>query len=302
MKTVVIFGGSGFVGQNIIRRLSKTGYRIMVPYQRSSNQAILRLFGSVGQVIPLKFNNLNEALIKKIINDSDVLLNLKTIWQENKSNSYKKNILDFNSQLIDLINLIDKKKPFIFFSGIGASEKSQSLRIRYIYETERYINANLKNSSIIRPSIIIGNGDQFLRKLLPIFKFSFFVPMFGNGEAKLQPVFVDDIAKGIEIILEQGVKNNNIYELTGPEIFTYKTLYKYIAECLNVRRFFLPVPFNLVSFVVLLNEKIHLNILTKDQLLLFKEDNISSNRHKNFVSLRYKQRDLRDIIKKIINN
>ena len=69
MKTVVIFGGSGFVGQNIICRLARKDYRIIVPYQLPTNEAKLRLFGSFGQIIPLKFSSLKDDSIQNIIQD-----------------------------------------------------------------------------------------------------------------------------------------------------------------------------------------------------------------------------------------
>ena len=124
--------------------------------------------------------------------------------------------------------------------------------------------------------------------------------MFGTGEVKLQPVFVDDVANAIEIILEQGIKENHMYELVGPEIFTYKSFYQFIANTLNLRRKFVPIPFKLAKLGVSIIEKTHLNLLTKDQLLLFKDDNIASNQDKNFRNLEIYPKDLREVIKKII--
>ena len=300
MKTVVIFGGSGFVGQNIICRLARKDYRIIVPYQLSINEAKLRLFGNFGQIIPLKFYSLKDDSIQNIIQDSEVVLNLKTIWREDKYYSYKRNILNFNVHLVDLINSIDKNRPYVFFSGLGVSEKSRSRRTQYIFEAEKYIKKNIENSLIIRPGVIIGEGDQFLGKLLPIFKYSFFIPLFGNGNTKIQPVFIDDVAKALEIILDKGIRDNNIYELTGSDILTYKEIYKHISKCLGVRRVFIPVNFNLASMLVSLIEKTPINLITKEQLLLFREDNVSSKLHKNFNDFSFFPRDIREIIKKII--
>ena len=301
MKTVVIFGGSGFIGQNIICRLAKKKYRILVPFQLyTNNEAKLRLFGDLGQILPLKFNHLNEKIIHNIIHEADVILNLKTIWHEKRSYSYKNNIFNFNKQLVNLINSIDNKKPFLFFSGLGVSKQSSSKRVQYIARAEQYIIQNLQYNTIIKPGIVIGEGDQFLRKLLLIFKLSFFIPLFGSGAEKLQPVFVDDVAKAIEIILEKDLKNKNIYELAGPEIFTYRSFYQFLAECLKVRRIFVRIPFSLALIMVSLIEKILFNLITKDQLLLLREDNIISNLHKNFGDLGIFPRDLRDIIKKIL--
>jgi NADH dehydrogenase len=300
MKTVVIFGGSGFIGQNIIRRLAKRGYLIIVPYQTAINDSELRLYGNVGQIILLKFKRLSENKIKNIIHRADIIINLKTIWREKKYHSYEKNILNFNVQLVDLINKTNKNSVFIFFSGIGVSKLSSSKRVNYIAQTEEYIINNLKNALIIRPSIVIGDGDQFLRKILPIIKYCFLIPIFGDGDAKLQPVFVDDVANAIEIIIEKDNKHNDIYELVGSEILTYRSLYQFISKSLGLKRKFIPISFGLANMAVSIIEKTTLNLITKDQLLLLKEDNISSNKYKNFKSLGISPNDIREIIKKII--
>ena len=300
MKTVVIFGGPGFIGKNIIRRLAKKGYLIIVPHQTLINDSKLRIYGNVGQIIPLKFKKLSENKIRNIIHKADIVINLKTIWREKKHDSYEKNILNFNIQLVDLINKTNKNRVFIFFSGIGVSKISSSKRVNYIAQTEEYIINNIKNAIIIRPSVVIGDGDQFLRKILPIIKYCFLIPLFGDGEAKLQPVFVDDVAKAVEIVLEKNIKENNIYELVGSEIFTYRSLFQFISNSLGLKRKFIHIPFGLANIVVSIIEKTPLNLITKDQLFIFKQDNISSNKYKNFKNLGISSNDVREIIKKII--
>ena len=300
MKTVVIFGGSGFIGQNIIRRLAKQGKNLIVPYQKPTKEVKLRLYGNVGQIVPLKFKKLNEGKIKSVIDSADIVLNLKTIWQEKKHYSYKNHILNFNIQLVDLMKRTNKSKVFIFFSGLGVNEKSSSKRVQFIAKVENYILKNLNRVIIIKPSVVIGRGDHFIEKLITIFKLSFFIPLFGRGEAKLQPVFVDDVAIAVETILNQEIKSNNIYELVGPEIFTYKSLYQFIADYLGLSRKFVPIPFRLAMIVVSIIEKIPLNLITKDQLLLFKEDNTISNKYKTFRELGISPKNLKDIIKKVV--
>ena len=95
MKTVLIFGGSGFVGKHIISKIAKNGYKIIVPHQNYINEAKLRLLGSTGQIIPIRFQSINEPKIINLINISDVVLNLKTLWDEKKT-TFEHGILDFN--------------------------------------------------------------------------------------------------------------------------------------------------------------------------------------------------------------
>ena len=140
---------------------------------------------------------------------------------ERKFSIFSKKIKNFNIKLISQLNKLNSSKPFIFFTGSGVYKHSTSIRTITIAETEEYVNNNYDNSFIIRPGVILGGRDQFLKKLLPIIKFSFIVPIFDNGEKKFQPVYVDDIAKAIENIIQSKLKGNHTFELVGTEVFIY---------------------------------------------------------------------------------
>lgn len=296
MKTVVIFGGSGFVGQHIVRRIAKMGYKIVIPYQGTANEPKLRLFGNVGQIIPIKFINIQDEIIIKSIEFADVVINLKTVWRK-KGLSFQKQIKQFNIDLISIINRIDKNKLFIFFTGLGINKNSRSERTKAIFETENYIKKNTLNSCIIRPGLIIGGGDQFLQRLLPIIKISFFVPIISDGKSRLQPVYIDDVAKAVEKIIFIKLKGHHIFELVGSDVFSYRSLYLYLIECLKVKRFLFPLPFFLAKIAVFIIEKTPINLLTIEQLMLFKEENLPSNIDKNFKYLGIEPQNIREIIK-----
>ena len=217
-KTVTIFGGSGFIGNHIVRRLSKLGYRIILPTSNLTKTSKLKIYGHVGQILPIKVNFSKHTTFKEIISLSDCIINLKTIWVETKNITYKKQIYDLNKSIINYIKNF-KEKKYIFFSGIGIELNNKSKRTIAIANVEKFIQENLDNFSIVRPSIVIGNNDKFISRLLPIFKFSLFVPIFGNGEAKIQPTYVDDVAYAVERLVIKNRIDCNIYELGGNELF-----------------------------------------------------------------------------------
>ena len=299
MKTVIIFGGSGFVGTHVIRRIAKKGHKIIIPHQRNVNEAKLRLLGSTGQIIPIRYNSLKEEKIINIVGKSDVVINLKTSWDEKKM-TFRKAILDFNIDLVDLIKSSNKSPQFIFFSGLGTDHHINSTRSEFVYESEKYIQQNLIDNIIVRPGIIIGGGDKFLGSLIPLFKMSFFIPLFGDGLSKFQPVFIDDISIAINQVVENDLRGNHIFEFYGSDIFTYKEFYNHLAEYMNKTRVLLPIPLFLVKFGVSILEKTPFSPLNSEQLKLFETNNIGSNKHKNFSDLNIYPQDLREIIKKII--
>ena len=115
MKSIVIFGGSGFVGKYLIRRLCKRGFRIIVPYQQSTNEAKLRQLGVTGQVIPYYFKSLNnDERLKSILLKSDVCLNLKTSWDQKKE-TFKNSIFKFNKNLTLILKNNKRLEHYIFF-------------------------------------------------------------------------------------------------------------------------------------------------------------------------------------------
>ena len=301
MKSIVIFGGAGFVGKHLIRRLTKNGYKIIVPYQRSIQEAKIRLLGVTGQVIPFRYSSLDDKRLKSVLNNTDVCINLKTTYDQKKGD-FNNSIFKFNQKLIKILKVSNLLKQFIFFSGLGADLDKNSTRSVAVYKSEKEALKYLDNVIIIRPGVIIGGGDVFLKRLLPIFKASFFVPLFGDGSTKFQPVFIDDVSLAVEKIITDNIEGQGIYELAGSRAISYKDFYKYISKCLNKTRVLVPTPLNLIKPIISIAEKTPFSPLTSEQLLLFEKDNIIQNIDKSFKDLEISPQDTLQITKNIIEN
>ena len=300
-KTVVIFGGSGFIGSYIVRRLSKLGYRIIIPTSNSNKAIKLKISGEVGQILPLNLKSLKYENIASIIDNCDFVINLKTIWLESKKITYNKQIFELNKFIVDILKNSTNHK-YIFFSGIGINLNANSKRTLAIAKSEEYIKNHLKNYSIIRPSIVVGLEDKFLNKLLPLFKFSLFVPIFGDGKAKIQPVYVDDIALAVEKLILSKKIDNNIYELGGNKIYSYIEMYKLISKIVNKRRIFIFIPFFIARFLVFFIEKLPIELINREQLKLFKMDNLVGKNFFSFKNLDIDVSDVGQVINKVIKD
>jgi len=280
MKSIIIFGGSGYVGKNLIIFFAKKGYKIIVPYQKQTNEANLRLLGSIGQIIPFHFSSLKNHKLITLLSSVDICINLKTSW-DSKESLLTKSIFKFNSDLIKVVKLSPSIKKFIFFSGLGI-EKRSTLRNEIILKTENLISKELENSVIIRPCVILGNGDQFLSSLLPLFKTSFFIPLFGDGSKKFQPVSVEDIVQFVSNVISEPNIEKKLFELAGPEVFTYKEFYSQIAESMRKKRVFVPIPMFIVKLIVCIGEKTPFSPINLEQLSLFESDNVLNNEISDF--------------------
>ena len=280
MKSIIIFGGAGYIGKNLIRRFANDGYKVIVPYQKQTKEANLRLLGAVGQIIPFHFTSLKNEKLLTLLNNSDFCINLKTSWSSNKS-ELSSSILDFNSQLIDQIKLSSSIKKFIFFSGLGTETRS-TFRNEIISKAEDLVIKNLQNAIVIRPSVILGNNDQFLSNLLPIFKMSFFIPLFGDGSKKFQPVLIDDVVEFVSKTIEDSKKDIQLFELAGPDIFTYREFYNLIADAMNKKRVLIPTPMPIMKPIVGIGEKLPFFPINSEQLSLFATDNTLSGKESGF--------------------
>ena len=296
MKSIIIFGGSGYVGKNLIRSFVKKDYKIIIPYQRQIDEAELRLSGSVGQIIPFHFSSLENPKLLSILKNAEICINLKTTW-DSKESYLEKSIYTFNKELIEIIKKSSAIKKFIYFSGLG-TEKRSTLRNEIILKTEELITRELKNSTIIRPSVILGNGDQFLSALLPIFKMSFFIPLFGDGNKKFQPVLIEDIVDFVSNLIELPRSDERLFELGGPDVFTYREFYTLISELMNKKRVLVPVPMPIIKPIVGIGEKTPFSPINLEQLSLFDSDNILNNDKKGFDYVKMLPRKVISAVKK----
>ena len=298
MKSIVIFGGAGFIGKHLIRRLAKNGYKIIIPYQQSTKEEKLRFLGYTGQITPFYYNNLKDKKIRSILEKVDVCINLKTTW-DSKKTSFDNSIYKFNEELVSILKSIKKIEQFIYFSGLGVDEDNKSLRSLAIHKSENLFHSNFANSFILRPGIAIGGGDQFISKLVSIFKMSIVVPIFGSGNSKIQPVFVDDISLLVEKIVRENYQGKHLVEIVGPNIFTIKELYELIFRYNNKKRFIIKIPMIFAKILVIIGQFFSISPINLEQLRLFSQNNIKKNIDKDFFSFSLYPQDTKEIIRKI---
>ena len=299
MKSIVIFGGAGFIGKHIIRRLAKNGYKIIVPYQQSTKEEKLRFLGYTGQIVPVYYNSLKDKKITSILETIDVCINLKTAW-DSKITSFNNSIFKFNEELVDILKSIKKLKQFLYFSGLGVDEDKKSLRSIAIHQSENLFQSNFDNSFILRPGVVIGGGDPFISKLVSVFKMSIIVPIIGTGNSKIQPVYIDDISLLVEKIINEDYHGKHIVELAGPNIFTIKELYELIIEFNNKKRFMIKIPMIIARFLIRIGKFLSISPINLEQLRLFSQNNIKKNVGKEFSFFSIYPQDTKEIIKKIV--
>ena len=201
---ITVFGGTGFLGRHLIKYLCSHECIVQVPTRSPAKGYFLQPLGDVGQINLIKFDLSDNRKLKNLIEDSDIIINLIGILFEKKRNDFINLHYNFVKRLVDNINL--NKKHFIQISALGVNRYKNSLYSRSKFNAEEYIQKNSKKFSIVRPGLIFGPEDNFFCKFAKMSLFSPFLPLIMGGETKFQPVYVEDVCKGIMKILK---KNHN---------------------------------------------------------------------------------------------
>ena len=222
-----ILGGSGMIGRNLVRNLTKKNYRCIISTRNTFQAGFLKTQATPGSIELIKWDSNNFNEIEESIKNSDVVINLIGILYQTRKQKFSKIHSDIPEAIAKMCNKYEVKK-FINVSAIGANENSKSLYQRSKFQGEIKALTNFKNSVIIRPSVVCGTEDNFTN-LFSKLSFLPILPIVGFNY-KFQPIVVSDVADAILKAIE--VKNNfgKIYEIGGPKIISFGDMVKSIRK------------------------------------------------------------------------
>ncbi len=289
-KLVTIYGGSGFVGRYIARRMAKEGWRVRVAVRRPNEAMHVKPYGVVGQVEPVLCNIRNDASVAAVMQGADAVVNCVGVLNELGKNTFDA-VQAEGAGRIARIAAENGIQTMVHLSAIGADANSDSEYSRSKAEGEAAVLAHCPNAVILRPSVIFGAEDNFFNRFAGMTRFGPILPIAG-GDTKFQPVFVDDVAKAAVMgVLGQAAPG--VYELGGPEVKTLRALIGEMLGVIHRRRAVVSLPrfaaailagvFDIVQFVSF--QLISNGILTRDQLRNLQKDNVVSADAKGFADL-----------------
>jgi NADH dehydrogenase len=162
-------------------------------------------------------------------------------------------------------------------SAIGADRQSPSAYGRTKGEAEAAVRDIIKDTVILRPSIIFGPEDDFFNRFAAMARFSPVLPLIGGGHTKFQPVFVGDVAEAVARAVDGAVRGGKIYELGGPETATFRQCMEIVMKMTDRNRILLPVPWMVAKAMAKLTGWIPGAPITHDQVLLLQSDSVVSD-------------------------
>lgn len=273
-KIVTVFGGSGFVGRNVVRELAKRGYRIRVAVRRPDLAFHLQPLGDLGQIKAIQANIRYRWSIDEAVKGADIVINLVGTFDAGGKNNYDA-VQEFGARAIAEASRAANAK-LIHVSAIGADEESSSGYAQSKAAGERAVLETIKSAIVFRPSVIFGQEDEFFNRFAAMATISPFLPLIGGGHTKFQPVYVGDVATAIAKAADGDVKGGKIYELGGPQVASFRECLDLMQNVIDRKRTYLPLPWFVASAMATLTGWLPGAPITSDQVKMLKSDTIVS--------------------------
>jgi NADH dehydrogenase len=272
-KRVTVFGGSGFLGRQIVKSLAAEGVSIRVAVRHPERASFLKRMGRDGQIELVRANVWEESTVARAVKKSTWVINTVGHYME-KSGATFDAIHGQGAHNVARQAGNAGVERLIHISGVGADPASDSPYVRARGIGEDLVKGAFEGVTILRPSVIFGPDDSFFNTLAGLARQMLVLPLFGTGRTKLQPVFVGNVAEACVRVLADPSTQGKLYELGGPRIYTYKALMNLVLEHIGKRRALVPVPFFVWDTLAALLSVLANPPLTRDQVKLMKSDNV----------------------------
>ena len=272
---VTVFGGSGFLGRQVVRALLKRGWRVRAAVRRPDLAGYLQPLGMVGWVQPIQANLRYRWSVDRAVEGADAVVNLVAILSPSGRQSYEA-VNVFGSRAVAEAARAEGLKSVVQVSAIGASPDSPTGYGRSKAAGEAAVFETLPKSVVMRPSIMFGPEDHFFNRFAGMARMAPALPLIGGGKTRFQPVFAGDVAKAIADAVEGRARPGAVYELGGPEIVTFRECMELMLKVIGRKRLLLPMPWGVASVLGSILQVLPGKVLTADQVRELRSDNIVS--------------------------
>ncbi|MGH6865258.1 MAG: complex I NDUFA9 subunit family protein [Methyloceanibacter sp.] len=272
---ITIYGGSGFIGRNVVRAIAKTDARMRIAVRRPELAGHLQPLGDVGQINPVQANVRVPDSLLAAADGADAVINLVGILFPSGKQSFKSVQAEGAGHVAEAARR-SGARALVHVSAIGANPDSASVYARTKAEGETAVVEAYPEAVIFRPSIVFGPEDDFFNRFAALARMLPVLPLIGGGKTRTQPVFVGDVAKAVVGALTGKTRGSASYELGGPEVLTMKQIMQRVLDYTMRKRPLVPLPFWLAKLQGALLQMLPSPLLTVDQVRLLESDNVVS--------------------------
>ncbi|MGQ9366605.1 complex I NDUFA9 subunit family protein [Azospirillum sp. ST 5-10] len=275
-KVITVFGGSGFVGRHLIRRLARTGAVVRIAVRSPSRANFLKTAGAVGQIVPIACDIRKDESVALALKGADMAVNLIGTLYDRAPWTFQTAHVDGPARIARVAKAAGVER-LVHVSAIGADARAAAGYARSKAAGEQAVLDAFPEATILRPSIIFGPEDHFFNRFAAMAQVSPVLPLIGGGQTRFQPVYVGDVAEAITNALHSDAARGRTYELAGPGTYTFRQLMERMLVEIRRKRWLVALPWGLSETVGGLLEKVPLldPLLTRDQVEMLKRDNVA---------------------------
>lgn len=273
MRKITVFGGSGFIGRHLVRRLAHQGWAVRVAVRSPDSAKFLKPFGEPGQIQPWRTDIRDDAAIAAAVAGADAVVNLVGILFESGRQRFDDLQATGPGRIAAAAQTAGVGR-LVHISAIGADGQSPAAYARSKAMGEAAVLAAFPTATILRPSIVIGPEDGFFNRFAAMAMVSPFLPLVGGGRTRFQPVTVNDVADAILAALTRPDVQGRVYELGGPKIYSFRELLDLTLQVIGRRRCLLSIPMGLARLQGMVLQNLPNPPLTLDQVRMLEKDNI----------------------------
>lgn len=301
---IAIFGASGFIGRHISRVLSQQDYSIRIITRNAEKAKFLDDYTGVQDITYFEYNPDDIASVTEAVSGADYVINLIGILYESGNSRFEAVHIGLPDKIAQAC-ANENIKAFIHMSALGADNKAASKYAVSKARGEERVFSRMDKALVLRPSVVFGPEDNFINMFAKLSKYLPYLPLIGGGHTKFQPVYVEDVARavsGIVTKLESGDSSplGKVYELGGPDVYSFKDIMKMLLHVTGRKRFLLPIPWSAAAAMGKMMNVLPKPLLTADQVKLLKTDNVVSGQTATFEDLEIKPEPMKPIISEYI--
>jgi NADH dehydrogenase len=282
-RDVIVLGGTGFLGRRVVRKLQERGRTVRVATRFPETDARTADDWGCGARL-VRVDIRDHDTLTHALEAATAVVNCVGLYVETPAESFRDVHVE-GARAVAEVARAQGLERLVHISGIGTDPRSPSAYIRARAEGEEQVRHVFPAATILRPSAMFSRDGEFFGPLETIVRRLPVVPMFGDGSTRLQPVHVGDVAEAICRVLESGKAVGTVFELGGPETFTYREILERLARRIGRRRLFLPVPFVLWRFLAGIASLLPQAPITPAQVTLMRQDNVVGDGMATFTDL-----------------
>ncbi|GBQ92631.1 NADH-ubiquinone oxidoreductase 39 kDa subunit [Acetobacter nitrogenifigens DSM 23921 = NBRC 105050] len=282
-RIATVFGGSGFLGAYVVRKLAQDGFVVRVACRRTDLAERLRSLGDVGQIAPFYAPVEDESAVATALRGASTVINLAAV---------------LGGRALETVNVAGAGRvarlasaegvtSFIHMSALGASVSSPSAYGRSRGAGEAEVRQHFPDATILRASVLFGPEDGFFNLMGALARYvPLALPVY-SARTRLQPVYVADVAEATRRAVAafgegeaaapgslRRSRASHVYELGGPEVLSMTEIGRKVLEMTGRRKVVFAVPDGIAELQAAVLERLPGRMLTRDQLLMLSVDNV----------------------------